>query len=378
MGRQQLILGGGGAIGAALVVAFLLMPGFDSYDGHPPYALYSSRTDPLVIDAAKANPPEALYAVGKLDESIAGLRERGGHIVLPSEIPDRTRNEIDKAVIELFGTPAAPTIGTSKEFDPAALAAGSQVYKKRCIDCHGLNGDGRGPTSLWVVPPARDFRQAQFKLVSTASGLGWPSRDDLHRVIRRGVEGAAMQPYAFLPDADIASVAEYVMHLTLRGKVEFELLKAYSSDDPPENAKVFAEKALANAVAQWHAAGEVKAEPREIAGDDVRIREGHALFTSDATGCAKCHVNYGRDSQWRYDAWGITVKPPDLTKGAPRGGREPLDYFHRIRSGIVPSGMPPSSLSDDDVWKLVAFLKALPDPRHLPKDVRKTVYPEVP
>jgi hypothetical protein len=53
--------------------------------------------------------------------------------------------------------------------------------------------------------------------------------------------------------------------------------------------------------------------------------------------------------------------------------------FRRVRCGIAGSGMPagPVQFTDDQVWALVAFVRALPVPRRLPPDVRAAVYPDL-
>lgn len=391
MGRRHLLLSGGSALIAALALMLFLISDYDGkrLEGYERTAIYPPRKDLLVFDTGKAIPPAGLYPVGKLDESIAAIKGHGGETLDPATLPDGVRKDIASALTELFGTPAEPRINhpDAAGFEPEKLAAGSITYKKRCVDCHGMSGDGRGPTSLWVYPPARDFRQGAFKFVSTGNGLGWPTRADLHRVIRLGIGGNSMLPFAMLTSAETDEVACYTLHLAFRGKVEFELLKAFASDDPPPDVREQAAKELAKAFGQWLGSQSSELKPSgsviEVrdggidAAYDTIVRRGHELFLSDAVGCAKCHENYGRDSKWRYDVWGVTVKPPDLTKGQPRAGSEPLDYFKRIRGGISPSGMPAQNmLRDEEVWNLVAFLKALPDPRHLPPDVREKVYPE--
>ena len=108
---------------------------------------------------------------------------------------------------------------------------------------------------------------------------------------------------------------------------------------------------------------------------DARLRKGFESFAK--VGCASCHRDYGRETHYLYDDWGVAVRPSNLSAGAHRAGGEPLDLFRRIRCGIPPSGMPgvgEKALGDAAAWDLVLFLKALPVPRHLPADVRGTIY----
>jgi len=361
------------------------LPGCSGPDagGYESTAIYPPRTDAIVISTVKAAPPTALHANGMLDESIDALAARGAEIISPSSVESSRHKTIADSLVELFGTPSAPRIdhpdAAAHGLNAERLASGSRVYKLHCVQCHGMTGDGRGPTSLWVYPHARDFRQGQFKYVSTASGLGWPTRADLHRVIRRGLGGSSMPPFALLSDGDIDDAASYTLHLMLRGFVEFDLIRDDDAD---------ARTRLNNRFAAWKQAqsseldvSEVPAlEPKSAEGDAVysdAVRRGHAVFRSDKAACLSCHADYGRGSVFRYDVWGVAVKPSNLVESLPRGGGTAADLVRRLKCGIAGSGMPAASqLSENETNDLVLFLRALPDPKHLPGEVRSTVYPE--
>src|ERR671935_235750 len=71
------------------------------------------------------------------------------------------------------------------------LAHGSRVYRVHCLQCHGVTGDGRGPTAAWVNPHPRDYRQGIFKFQSRDQtedkGYGTvrkPAKEDLVRTLR--------------------------------------------------------------------------------------------------------------------------------------------------------------------------------------------------
>ena len=42
--------------------------------------------------------------------------------------------------------------------DSASIAAGEKTYGSYCAPCHGVAGDGKGPTGAVLKPPPRDFR----------------------------------------------------------------------------------------------------------------------------------------------------------------------------------------------------------------------------
>ena len=78
---------------------------------------------------------------------------------------------------------------------------------------------------------------------------------------------------------------------------------------------------------------------------DADIQQGAALFQ---THCSYCHGSFGEGG-----------RGADLTAGIyRRGGRDP-ELYASIRFGIPGSEMGPVRVTDDEVWKLVAYVKGL-------------------
>jgi mono/diheme cytochrome c family protein len=53
---------------------------------------------------------------------------------------------------------------------PEAAARGHKAFDRYCISCHGVEGDGRGPSAEWLDPRPRILTSGTFKFRSTASG----------------------------------------------------------------------------------------------------------------------------------------------------------------------------------------------------------------
>lgn len=56
---------------------------------------------------------------------------------------------------------------------PAAIEAGRNVYLERCQNCHGLNGDGKGPKAAELSVAPADFRDTRAMGAITDGELYW-------------------------------------------------------------------------------------------------------------------------------------------------------------------------------------------------------------
>ena len=76
-------------------------------------------------------------------------------------------------------------------------------------------------------------------------------------------------------------------------------------------------------------------------------------------GCANCHGAPG--GTWAKFSEGLRPSPPDLKEIVSQ--RTPAQLFWVVKNGINMTGMPSfgsAGASDEDLWEIVAFLKALP------------------
>ncbi len=309
------------------------------------------------------------------------------------------RHDIAKDLEAYFGTPRHPRVDmdaalqkellltdTLLEHDAnrdveEVLAEGSRLYRQHCLYCHGLSGDASGPTGQFLNPLPRDFRQGKFKFRSTAkkSGdayettqLSLPSRADLRKTIRNGVPTASMPSFTLLPEDQLDALVSYVIHLSLRGQVEYQ----FAREGPSGNVNI--EEELARAADKWakdNRSQYVPPEPPKKLSwvSSVSATEswdrGRKVYLGPG-GCVQCHGKDGRSSvsevaenEARKNDWGDLIMPRNLTLGAYRGGSRPLDLYYRIKLGIPVSAMPaanPKEVSDEDLWYLVDYVMSLP------------------
>jgi mono/diheme cytochrome c family protein len=92
-------------------------------------------------------------------------------------------------------------------------------------------------------------------------------------------------------------------------------------------------------------------------GDPATVQAGARQFTE--RGCVNCHGAPG--VEWAKFSEGMRPDPPDLKEEV--GDRTPEQLFWIVKNGINMTGMPSFGtvgVGDDDIWKIVAFLKQLP------------------
>jgi mono/diheme cytochrome c family protein len=369
----------------------------------PPYPSdlkYPARTEPIIKATLTTVPPKfekpgelfvILYGLDPedRDKNVLYANPRAWQDVSPSVKETRVREigDLEKKLEQLFGSPAVPTIGgVDDEFrealklDDKTLSYGSRLYRVHCLHCHGVAGNGRGPTAPWVNPHPRDYRLGKFKFTSTKGGNERkPRRADLLRTLREGIEGTSMPSFGLLKEEELEGLVSYVIHLSIRGQLEFELMKLILIDDADladagvsKKVDEYMDLSNENSIpGSWKAAQQqdhviVPETPYPSKEErKASVQRGFEKFRQQTgAGCIKCHTDYGRQSLLFYDDWGTIGRPADLTTGVYRGGRRPIDLYWRIHSGINGSNMPNFSgqLSSKDIWDMVNFLQVLPYP----------------
>ncbi len=333
---------------------------------------------------------------------------------------DEVLGDIQTVSREYFGTPDEPrwpeilSTGDFVELNRADLlerAAGPTgrghdkvergIYRKHCVDCHGLSGDGYGPASALQSPYPRDFRRGTFKFKSTAMGSK-PTVSDLRKTIAQGIAGTAMPAFhslasttelknqeidrsadhSALGDDDLDALVHYVRYLSIRGEFERHLLLKSGSRiqldkgerlyDPRlmdrdvaafEKQKSWIESQLIEIARNWISAptktipipDHPKSRfriPEDLSGESreallASISRGEELFQGTTAACAQCHGKSG-------DGNGALPDFDEWTK----------DWT--IRAGIDPR--------DKRAWKAMKPYGALAPQRALARNFRYGVF----
>ncbi len=249
------------------------------------------------------------------------------------------------------------------------LKHGQEVYMKRCVQCHGVSGDGNGPVATSLYPRPRDYRRGIFKFTTTGYG-NRPRREDLVATLYRGITGTSMPSFRLLPKKDIQAVVDYVLVLSQRGELEFQLASE------AEAAEELVEEDLPDTVEfvgdNWKTAAVSLTQPLtpqpELTLEMVAL--GREAFLKPEIGCNKCHGDDGRGhtkDNIGKDAWGHATRAADLTSGMLHGGQEPIDIYRRILNGINGTPMPAfkNTLQDqpETIWNLVSYVLSVSNRR---------------
>ena len=327
---------------------------------------------------------------------------------------DERRADLDEVLAGLFGTPDAPLVPALEGVDVAAVmdinrlhfAAGPVgrdergrargLYREHCAHCHGVTGDGAGPTAVFLNPYPRDYRRGTFKFKSTPR-QSKPTHEDLRSILINGIPDTAMPSFRTLPSNELEALIDYVRYLSIRGETERSLVQYallelepgdeeanqpeerlfdLSSADRDDRASEIRDyvttivqkwldaesEATPVAPPSWLANGSGLSRQQEV----ELLKHGRDLFYGKVAACVKCHGNAGiGDGQTTdYDDWtkeleptvpealdeylslGRFVFPPrnirprNLRMGHYRGGRRPVDIYLRILNGIDGTPMP--------------------------------------
>jgi mono/diheme cytochrome c family protein len=263
------------------------------------------------------------------------------------------------------------------------LRDSSELYRQQCLQCHGVEGGGDGPSSHFLDPKPRDYRLGKFKFTAVKDQAR-PRREDLLRTLDQGLNGTSMPNFRRLSLSEREGLVDYVRFLAIRGEVETRLVATWK--DEQELAPDAATKETLDVWEKWQSAAEkfVAFDGEVPPSTPERIARGDVLYHDATKGnCASCHgakgegdgpVAYKMDEHGRrvpayIDAWGQAILPRNLRQGIYRGGSRPIDVYRRIYAGINGGPMPALGeakdaqgaplLSPEDMWCLVHYVRSL-------------------
>ncbi len=223
--------------------------------------------------------------------------------------------------------------GESKIGDLTGHASsGKALYRRYCISCHGVHGDGRGESAPHLDPKPRDFTRATFKCRSTPSG-SLPTDTDLFETITRGIFNSNMPSWRPLTRQQRADLIAFVKTFSAR----------FQEEKPGTPISI----------------------PSEPATSAESVQRGAQLFQD--MNCWSCHGKEGRgngpSAATLTDSKNNPIQPFDFTTGTHvKCGEGGSAMFRDLMTGLDGTPMPSFSdaLKPDQAWDLVHFIEALP------------------
>lgn len=241
-----------------------------------------------------------------------------------------------------------------KTVDAKTLNLGYTTYVEYCIQCHGLEGKGDGPSSKGLLPPPRNLTQGLYKFPWVPYGE-LPHDEDFVRIIRHGLKGSAMLQWD-ISDERLNAVIQYIK--------TFAPTAWEGTDKVPGNKF------------------EVPADPFGVARKAEAIAMGKKVYHVSAN-CIQCHRGYEtkadinafakelktsvdlgadlyqlkpQDSEYNYKAL-----PPDFTYHSLRSVTDIVTVVQRLMYGVTGSGMPgwKDVVTDEELWALAYYVQDL-------------------
>jgi mono/diheme cytochrome c family protein len=368
--------------------------------------------------AGCGQPPPASFSVNhqKVDSLIPEARAELASVLTenfgnPNQLVAWKKFDIDYGT----GDPKLPKEDPRHE-DGWRLKEGRNLFMRHCQHCHGVAGDGDGPTARFLSPRPRDYRQGIFKFKSTVYDAK-PSRDDLLRILEAGIPGTYMPSFVLLGKEELFLIIDYVRWLSIRGNMEIrmaeelaalfateqDIAQTLGDDESKKRSDAVAEvmksvksdfpatvEDIASSLAEDWSGAEL---PESVVVPKVKrtpptkesIARGRRFFLSQGkkAECAECHGESARgdggntEKFWPvpkskperkyeeaglHDDWGHPQKPRDLTRGIYRGGRRPVDIYRRVHQGIRGTQMNGFAklLEPEEIWDIVNYVLSIP------------------
>ena len=229
------------------------------------------------------------------------------------------------------------TVPRSEEW----IADGKEVYRRRCLGCHGANGDGNGLAATFLDVRPRNFNIAVFKFRATPTG-SLPTDGDMIRTITRGVRGTAMPTFHMVPMKDRLAVIQYIKYELAVDRKDPDELFLYFVEEPPRPPIYIG-------------------APPEPSPEFVE--EGRAVWQKAK--CWECHGDTGKGDGAKAltlkDDFGFSIPPANLTTGLFKSGSSVRDIFRTITTGLNGTPMPTyaKSFTEDQRWALSYYILAL-------------------
>lgn len=223
-----------------------------------------------------------------------------------------------------------PSATQAANLSTESMARGASLYRQYCSRCHGVMGKGDGELAADLNPRPTNLAAGVYKFRSTPSGA-LPTDKDLFRTLSIGVPGTAMSDFRDVSEKDRWLLVGFLKTLSPR----------FIEEGPPLSIQF----------------------PETGVGTDQALERGQQIFF--AMQCAACHGEEGRGdgplADALYNSAGETIRPANLTKHPLKSGKDPIDIYRSVMTGLDGTPMPSfgDSLSPEEGWNLARYVFSL-------------------
>jgi len=255
---------------------------------------------------------------------------------------------------------SAPLVLGGREVPAKVLSRGRLEYQRYCVGCHGLRGDGQGPSAASMNPAPRDFTIGRFKFAGVLSGA-LPSDEDLLRTLRQGLRGTHMPGYGAISDEAATALVQYLKTFSPRWLHERPGKPVPLRPDPWPRGEGPQGGARARGEVVYHAIAQCwTCHPSYVARETVRawieeearrrgVEHPTRPFRSEMTRSHAVLSEYGK------------LLPPDFVGDTLRASHDDSEIYRTVAAGIGGTPMPAwiAELSPRDLWAVVHYVRDL-------------------
>jgi mono/diheme cytochrome c family protein len=246
------------------------------------------------------------------------------------------------------------------------LNLGQTTYSEYCIQCHGVNGDGKGVSATGMNPPPRDFTLGVYKFGHVVSGE-LPHDEDFYRIIRHGLNGTAMLPWD-ISDKRLDAVTQYIKTFAPAAWEGTDKVPGTKFDLPVDP---FGEAKRAEAIEKGKKVYHVSAACIQC-HRGYESKDQISSYSKELTGAPIPAADFATDLydlKLQDSEFGYKVVPPDFTWHNLRSITDLESIVKRLMYGVAGSGMPgwKDVVSDEELWALAYYVDSLRQLRNNPE-----------
>lgn len=233
---------------------------------------------------------------------------------------------------------------TSQEFANASVERGKVLYKEYCAQCHGFTGKGDGPAASGLEPKPAIHANIPFEKLPM---------EYLYNVINHGGLGVGKSPNMPYWGLTIGQqgVADVIAYL----KVTFKgIPDVAAAGGGAQGGACVQPRKTAKAPEDFL----TRTSPLPSSASTIRAGKELFLRTAQPAACGMCHGEQGDGK----GLMGAALVPPPRNFTCGMMMREIPDgqLFWIIKNGSMGTGMMAfSGLSDDQVWRLIHYIRSL-------------------